>query len=290
LTAPLAPNRLPGHKVAYDLTGQITIRGVAMPDSYVIQELLNSGTQPYPDLPEEELDALAASIRKNGLYVKIQLGEDGTLVDGHQRLKAMQRNRKKRIQSSDVEVLTGVTRANAFERAVGMNWTRRQLTGEMKAARIRLWQVEQRWSQGKIAKILGVSQPAISLILKAHPAPQGLEPPTSVIGLDGKEQTVNAPAPKPEKPELPQWHAGPSKTMSGDATRKLLGIKDGMESLNVVPLGGLDDVTRQATRWALREIRDVADTMIRRLDDAPAEVLTAPTALDNVAPSTDPDK
>src|SRR5690242_8682549 len=101
----------------------------AQPATYDIETLLNSGAQPLPDLEEDELDALSRAIGKGGpLPVPIDIGEDGTLIDGHQRLKAMAKAGRKRINANDVRIMRGVTRANAWEWAVTLNVQRRHLS------------------------------------------------------------------------------------------------------------------------------------------------------------------
>jgi hypothetical protein len=92
-----------------------------MPESYSIEDLLNSGVQPFPDLPDEDLAQMGRSIGKGPLPVPVVIGTDGTLIDGHQRLKSMAARGRKRIDAGDVRVIDGCTRENALDWAVKLN-------------------------------------------------------------------------------------------------------------------------------------------------------------------------
>jgi len=181
----------------------------AEPGRYAIKTLLAAGEQPFADLDDDELDSLGKAIGKGPLDDPISVSEDGILLDGHQRLKAMLRSGRTWIQPSDVRIIEGVTRENALEKAVELNVRRRHLTVEQKADLARRLQRERRWSQGKIAKLFGVSRPAVSQWLAKtadENADRGAEPHL-IQGDDGKfygrEAVSNR---QPTRPQRPPWH------------------------------------------------------------------------------------
>jgi len=179
----------------------------AEPGRYAIKTLLAAGEQPFADLDDEELDSLGKAIGKGPLDDPVSVSEDGILLDGHQRLKAMLRANRTYIDASDVRVITGVTRENALEKAVELNVRRRHLSVEQKADLARRLQRERRWSQGKIAKLFGVSRPAVSQWLAKTSDDADDNGPRLIQGGDGKfydrEAVSNR---RPTKPQRPPWH------------------------------------------------------------------------------------
>jgi len=182
----------------------------AEPGRYAIKTLLAAGEQPFADLDDDELDSLGKAIGKRPLDDPVSVSEDGILLDGHQRLKAMLRNGRTWISPSDVRIIEGVTRENALEKAVELNVRRRHLTVEQKAELARRLQRERRWSQGKIAKLFGVSRPAVSqwLAKTADEGPdEAREPPRLIQGGDGKFYDREAVSNRqPTRPQRPPWH------------------------------------------------------------------------------------
>jgi transcriptional regulator with XRE-family HTH domain len=181
----------------------------AEPGRYAIKTLLAAGEQPFADLDDDELDSLGKAIGKGPLDDPVSVSEDGILLDGHQRLKAMLRSGRTWIQPSDVRIIEGVTRENALEKAVELNVRRRHLTVEQKAELVRRLQRERRWSQSKIAKLFGVSRPAVSQWL-AKTADENADSdaePHLIQGDDGKfygrEAVSNR---RPTRPQRPPWH------------------------------------------------------------------------------------
>ena len=179
------------------------------PGRYAIKTLLAAGEQPFADLDDQELDSLGKAIGKGPLDNPVSVSEDGILLDGHQRLKAMLRSGRTWIQPSDVRIVEGVTRENALEKAVELNVRRRHLTVDQKADLARRLQRERRWSQGKIAKLFGVSRPAVSqwLAKTADDNDDSARQPRLIQGGDGKfydrEAVSNRPAGRPQRPP---WH------------------------------------------------------------------------------------
>jgi transcriptional regulator with XRE-family HTH domain len=178
------------------------------PATYSIEDLLNTGVQPFPDLPDEDLQEMGRSIGKGPLAIPVSITTDGVLIDGHQRLKAMAAKGRKRIDATDVRVIEGATRENALDWAIRLNAARRHLTAAQKAELARQLQRQRAWSQGRIAKAFGVKRPAVSQWLSNYPAPDDAGP-TFVIGEDGKEYPVEErPSDRaPRHPWAPDGHA-----------------------------------------------------------------------------------
>jgi Homeodomain-like domain len=179
---------------------------VPTPTRYKIETLLAEGIQPFPDVDDELLGAIASGLdRKRVMTVPVILSHDGILLDGHQRLRAMLRNGAVFISANDVRIDDRVTADNALEWAVKYNTQRRHLSVEEKAQTARRLQREYGWSQRQIANAFGVSQPAVSQWF----AGDDDEGPEEITGVDGKRYPARKRrAPKrPEQPGLPDWVA-----------------------------------------------------------------------------------
>jgi ParB-like chromosome segregation protein Spo0J len=173
--------------------------------TYLIDDLLATGVQPFDDLDAEMIDNMANSLGKtNPVLVPVVITTEGVLVDGHQRLTAMRRAGRTTIDAADVRVVEG----NPLEWAVRLNVQRRHLTVEEKAATARRLKAEHGWTQTKIARLFGVSQPAVSQWLnegKAAPAPKPRKPrgkaaPTSAVLDESKRYAAEL-----INPDLSQW-------------------------------------------------------------------------------------
>jgi ParB-like chromosome segregation protein Spo0J len=218
------------------------------PSRYSIAELLNRGVQPLEDLPAEELAALGKAIGRGPLAIPVSVSSDGLLLDGHQRLKAMLAAGRKLIDAGDVRVIDQATAANALEWAIRLNVARRHLSVAEKADLARKLQMERRWPQRKIAKVFGVTQPAVAQWLSTTAATTQQEQPTFVIGADGKE--YDATAPRPERPPRNPWAPdGHAYKAIRKAVRALQGehALAGLNPLQLAKLGQeLDDLIAAA--------------------------------------------
>ena len=173
---------------------------------YRIDELLANGEQWFAPLDEETFDALAGALAGHGdaeLTVPIVLSERGRLLDGHHRLMALQRAGRKVITEADVRVdHTATDPETEALAAIAYQFRRRQLGTPEKAKLARDLMRRFGWSQATIAKQLGVSRPAVTQWLTAHPDPSWT-PPDTITGEDGKTYTVT-PGPEPKaKPARP---------------------------------------------------------------------------------------
>lgn len=176
------------------------------PARYKIETLLAEGIQPFPDVNDDLLNAIASGLAdKRQMTVPVVLSHDGILLDGHQRLRAMLRNGLTFISAKDVRIADHVTAENALEWAVRYNTQRRHLSVDEKAQAARRLQKQYGWSQRKIAEAFGVSQPAVAQWF----ASDDDEGPEEVTGMDGKTYPARRrrSAKAPAEPGLPDWVA-----------------------------------------------------------------------------------
>jgi hypothetical protein len=228
------------------------------PARYSIEELLNSGVQPLPDLPEDELTELGKAIGKGPLADPVSLSSDGILLDGHQRLKAMLRSGRKVIAAADVRIVEAANKSNALEYAVQLNVARRHLTTDDKARLARRLRAERNWSQRKIAKLFGVSQPSVSEWFGRDLGEDAPDLDGPVIGEDGKVYDVPAPAvhrePRMRNPWAPDGYA----FKSVHKARKLM----------AEPVGSLTMLQRARL---VAELSDLAEAVEKLLSEVQAE-------------------
>lgn len=165
---------------------------VSAPTRYEIQKLLDNAVQPWDPMTDAELDALASNIgrRADPLAVPVTLSRDGVVVDGSQRLRALQLKGRKYIDATDVRLLPYVTPQNALEWAVRLQVQRRQSDIPQKARMVRSLMAKNGWSQARCAKVFGVSPAAVSQWLGQTPTEDPL--PDQVVGEDGVVQDVSA--------------------------------------------------------------------------------------------------
>lgn len=228
------------------------------PARYSLEHLLSRTVQPFPDLPPDEFEALKESIRVKGLLNKIQLTADGYLWDGHQRCKAMVALGRKRISAKYVEVNPNITRDNMLEAAVTSNTVRRMQTTADKADRMHKL-AAMGWSQRKIAREFGMSQPGVSQLMEKYPPVGGTPEVTITEGDDGKTYTR---AKRESKPSV-RYAAWEYK---GAAGKMLTKVQSEMETLVRVPFNAIDKDRAKGIHYALAKITDAATTLIARLD------------------------
>src|SRR6266496_1590550 len=220
------------------------------PARYSIAELLNSGVQPFADLPDDDLAALGRSIGKGPLADPVSVSTDGVLLDGHQRLKALAAKGRTYITAADVHVIDRADKGNALEWAVRLNAQRRHLSVEEKAAVARKLQAERRWSQGKIADVFGVSRPAVSQWLAK--TGDGSDEPAYVVGRDGKAYD-SAPAARPvEKAPRSPW------LPDGYAYKA---VAKAVRVLQNEPLGGLSPLHLAKLAKSLSDLIEAAENL-----------------------------
>lgn len=239
---------------------------------YEIQKLLDTGVQPWDAATDAELDALARGIgrRPDPLAVPVVLSRDGYLVDGSQRLRALQLLGKKYINATDVRVLPQVTRANALEWSIRLQAQRRQLDIPQKARVVRMLQTRNGWSQSRIAKVFGVSGAAVSQWLGQTPPETDDVLPSEVIGEDGVLQDVSA----KRRARVTQRTTPHPWTERGDCfalVRKATGrIRGALEY--PATLHELSPEERDAMTAILQDLEATAGELLLRLEDRFASV------------------
>jgi hypothetical protein len=177
-------------------------RGVIV-KQYRIDELLANGEQWFEDLDTETFESLVAALNAHTpdspMTVPVVLSERGRLLDGHQRLMALQRLGRKVITERDVRIdHKAKDDESEAVASISYQFRRRQLGTAEKAKLARDLMARFRWSQGTIARQLGVSRPAVTQWLTAHPDPD-FTPPTTIRGEDGRDYTLD-PEPKVKRP------------------------------------------------------------------------------------------
>lgn len=222
------------------------------PARYSIAALLNSGVQPLPDLGEEEFAGLRRAVGRGPLADPLSVSSDGILLDGHQRARAMLANGRKFVDAADVHIVEKANRDNAYEWAVQLNVTRRHMSVEEKADLARKLQRERHWSQATIARLFGVSRPAVSQWLAKYPdADDGV--PMVVDGLDGKRYVTDPPPPREDREPRSPWRP------DGYAFKALVKAR---RLLEAEPLAGLDAFYAAKLAAELEDIIAAAETAL----------------------------
>ena len=239
-----------------------------LPKQYDIQELLDSAVQPFEPADDEWIKRVAKMVKGGGgLPDPVSVTKDGILVDGSQRLTAMKRAGRVIISASEVHVIDGATKDNAWDYAIMLNASRRQLTLEQKAAVARQLIRERGWSQRRVADAFGVSRPAVSQWLSRVADPDPSPGPIAVTGKDGKRYFTD-PAPhsgqepdaEPERIVSP-WH--PSKGRTARAVSSALrSIRNSSgETFN------LTAIQRAALEQNLADLVEACEDALQRLSD-----------------------
>jgi hypothetical protein len=184
-----------------------------MPEAtrYHIETLLREGIQIFDNLDPVAFDSLAEAMAEQKdmatviTVAKVKETPRLVLVNGHQRLRAMLRNGRTYITAEDVKVVRLENEAEALDKAIELNTLQRHLSMEDKGRAARRLQSDYGWSQRKIAKKFGVSQPAVSQWF----ATIDDDGPDEITGEDGKRYPARKRRqPKvPDQPGIPDWVA-----------------------------------------------------------------------------------
>lgn len=118
--------------------------------------------QVMPPLSAEEYAALKADIAENGIEVAVEIDEDGTLIDGHHRVKAWTELLEAGVTVQDYPRIrvAGLTYEQKRDRARNLNLKRRHLSSEQKkeiAVELR----REGKTQVEIAESLGVAHTTV---------------------------------------------------------------------------------------------------------------------------------
>lgn len=154
--------------------------------------------QLLPELAVNEFEALKADIAKHGVLVPVELDQDGTLIDGHHRVRAWSELRAAGVELPDYPRLLRRfdSEDDRIEHALKLNLQRRHLTREQlreQAVSLRA----RAWSSRRIGAVLGVSYQTVMRWVGDNSTVTNVtvELPTTVIGIDGKERAATKPKP-----------------------------------------------------------------------------------------------
>ncbi len=138
--------------------------------------------QLFDDLGDEQFQGLKADILARGVLVDIEVDEDGLVLDGHQRARAVLALQAEGHRPRyGVKVRAGLSEDDKWAHSISMNLQRRQLN--LIERRALAAEIRRRfaWSTGRIAGILGVNQ---STVVRWLDGVSGL--PDHVVGEDGR--------------------------------------------------------------------------------------------------------
>lgn len=163
-----------------------------------------------PALTEVEFAALKESLREHGCLVAVEYDEDGNVLDGHHRLRAM---RELGIKTHPRVVRAGLGgHAEKVSHALALNLHRRHLNPKQRAEAV-LRLCEAGWSVRRIATETGIPRSTVSRDLQGS-ADAG---PVVVVGADGKTYAARQTA----KPTTVYVHSDRQQRTAEDALRVL---------------------------------------------------------------------
>ena len=148
------------------------------------------GFQIYPELSPEEFAALKLDIMANGIVVPVEVDSEGTIVDGHHRVRAWNELRASGIKVPEYErkVRAYGSDDEKLEQALRLNQLRRHLTAEQRAEVVK--ELRKRgWSARRIADVLDVGKSTVGRDLST--VPDGTV--ETVTGLNGKQYSAHRP-------------------------------------------------------------------------------------------------
>jgi len=144
--------------------------------------------QPFPDLPDEEFEALKADIKENGLHYPVIQDELGNTLDGHQRERALKALGKKNYPT---QVIKGLSEEEKWHFALSANIKRRHLDN---AAKRRLVEQELRrtpdLANNWIAELTGVDVKTVQACRKKLEGTLEFPKLRVLRGKDGKKRTA----------------------------------------------------------------------------------------------------
>jgi len=264
----------------------------------------------FPLMSEPELRELGEDIKKNGLLSPIIIGDDGGLVDGRNRLDAIEllgmefefvrakygptKGRITAIHSDDFDtVLTGAVRtlwdfkANPYDFVISANLHRRHLTAEQKRDLIaKMLKAKPEASNRQIATQVKADHKTVAAVRNDLESVGEIPHLEKTVGADGKQyksrpkkKAAAPPRPEPE-PEPVEHRATGSAEISADDRRAYYAETENPEPAEPA----VDEVDRRVscvTNTILRHIEGLSRsdaerffTALRdRLDDLEREQL-----------------
>lgn len=151
--------------------------------------------QLFPNLAADEYDALKADIAERGVLVPVEYDEDGSILDGHHRVRAC---RELGIKDWPTVTRGGMDDEAKAEHVLTLNLSRRHLSRDQRRELVRKLRTDRGWSLRRIAERLGIS------VGQAHSDARQVfsseQQPNRVEGADGKSYAATKPKPAPSEP------------------------------------------------------------------------------------------
>jgi hypothetical protein len=230
--------------------------------NYKIADLIADSVQPFEDLPDEELQALAKDLDpKAGLPIAV-ISSDGVVIDGLQRLRALQLKGRVNIPREALVVEKRANRANALDWSIRLNVNRRHLSGEAKAKVMVRLMNENGWSQGVIAEKFGMTRQGVSFLLKSYIAEDD-QAPALRVGRDGVVRDTSAISDTPKARQ-----SGPRGYIYAEGSRDMTNLKKVIGHMLVLKItpDRLAPEERDRIREVLIDARDVLCMRLAELD------------------------
>ena len=148
--------------------------------------------QLFPNLADDEYEALKADIAERGVLVPVEYDEHGNILDGHHRVRACGE-----LGIKDWPTVTrgGMDDEAKAEHVLTLNLSRRHLTREQRRELVKKLRIERGWSLPRIAERLGVSYGTVQSDAKQAVSSDNLPP--RIEGSDGKSYAPTKPKPSP---------------------------------------------------------------------------------------------
>jgi len=164
-------------------------------DINIVQEIniLHGGKyQVMPDMTTEQFEALRADILERGVLTPIDIDEEGTVLDGHHRLKAC---KELNITDYPTIIRPGLTeeQKRIFARKSNMmrrHLNRKQIQGILKNQLIDTPD----WADNRIGQELGIDGKTVRTMRLKLESTSEIPKLEKLKGIDGKERPVKKPA------------------------------------------------------------------------------------------------
>ena len=172
---------------------------------------------------------------------------------------------------ADVRIDPNVNRDNMLEAAITTNTVRRMLTTADKAARMHAC-AAMGWSQRKIARAFGVSQPSVSQLMAAYPPPDGAPLITVTQGEDGKTYTHRRRDPRADYLKNPPEPKPPPSPWALDGT-STKAVRRARAVIEAIPpdTDAMAHWEVAALRSELLMLRDGVDAMLTKMEPQPLD-------------------
>ena len=149
--------------------------------------------QALPDMPPEQFEALKADIADRGVLVPIDVDEEGTILDGHHRYRAVLElgvtdfPTVVRLHLTDDEKRSFARKANALRRHLTREQIRHLIADQLRDT--------PDWANSRIARELGVTDKTVATVRRDLEATSEIPKLDRLIGADGRQRPTTQPRP-----------------------------------------------------------------------------------------------